>query len=441
MTDKAKLVLDVASGYIPNIYKKTHSNHLGKLGGSISDISWYDAVEKLRRLPAFSSGNKADTALKSAIAYEKQARINNEKGDLKASHEAAMLAEQRLLLAYSLAQQSVPNEFRATWCHPPEGIKGWDWDKTAMHLKKAGINNLFLNVQHGATVSYPSKYAPLDRSNPDGHDYLTEAITACAKQNIRVHVWLTTFALHGHATPEYEAQLRKNGRLQVRYDGSYEPSLCPSLEINFNLQKNLALEAATWKGVSGVHLDYIRYPSATTCFCKECRRKFEKTLGKPVEQWPEAVAKLGKYRQEWAQFKRDNISQLVQEVYQSIKKTAPDCEVSAAVFYNLQICREDVGQDWALWVHNGWLDFICPMNYTENAVHFKSMLNNQLTEIKGKVPCYPGIGLHKNLGVVGAIRQIEVTREAQTGGMVIYAVYPEYIDSIYTQLGLGIFKN
>ena len=114
--------------------------------------------------------------------------------------------------------------------------------------------------------------------------------------------------------------------------------------------------------------------------------------------------------------------------------------ISAAVFRNYPQCRDDVAQDWVAWAEAGYLDFLCPMNYTASNTQFRASTTAQLGHLRGTVPCYPGIGLLKGLGPVGAVRQIRISRELGTGGFVIWSVYPQYID-VYPYLGMSLLRR
>ena len=99
-------------------------------------------------------------------------------------------------------------------------------------------------------------------------------------------------------------------------------------------------------------------------------------------------------------------------------------EVSAAVFSNYPNCRDSVGQDWLDWVQKGYVDFIAPMDYTDSHYYFALIVAQQLDQVKGLVPVYPGIGVSSSsgrLGVDGVIVQILETRNQHTGGFVLFS--------------------
>lgn len=434
---KGALLLALAGRLVPELRGEVCARRLSALGADVSEAGWSEACRRVADLADYRR-SAAPATLKEATAAADEARRALAAGDWTAAGAAADRADERLRTAWCQAQRAQAREFRAAWCHPREGISGWGWDKTAARLAQAGIDHLFLNVLHGASTSYPSRYAPFDQGDAEGRDYLTEAVAACARQGIKVHVWITNYRLHGHTPDDQLRRLRAEGRLQSDRRGAEELDLCPANEANVQLQKDLMVEAACWPGVAGVHFDYIRYPNHETCYCATCRRLFEQRVGHALGSWPADVLSGTPLNQHWLQFRRDQITRLVREVHDEVRRRAPNCRISAAVFRDYGSCGDSVGQDWPLWVRQGWLDFVCPMNYTASPAEFRNSTAGQLQVVAGKIPCYPGIGLLEGLGPVGAVRQIQITRDLGAGGFVVWSVYPEYIDSVFPYLGLGI---
>ena len=144
----------------------------------------------------------------------------------------------------------------------------------------------------------------------------------------------------------------------------------------------------------------------------------------------------GALHEQWLEFRRAAITRLVREVSETVRREVPDCMISAAVFRNYPQCRDDVAQDWVAWIDAGYLDIVCPMDYTASHTEFRAQVTTQMQQVQGRIPCYPGIGLLKGLGPVGAMRQIQICRELGAEGFVIWSVFPAYID-IYPYLGMA----
>ena len=113
------------------------------------------------------------------------------------------------------------------------------------------------------------------------------------------------------------------------------------------------------------------------------------------------------------------------------------------MFRNWPADRDGVGQDWKLWCDRGYLDFVCPMDYTPNNIEFETMIGQQL-EWAGKVPCYPGIGLSTWSGkgdVVRLIEQINTTRRLSTGGFTVFNYGRAEATEIIPLCGQGITRK
>jgi uncharacterized lipoprotein YddW (UPF0748 family) len=190
--------------------------------------------------------------------------------------------------------------------------------------------------------------------------------------------------------------------------------------------------------VDGIHFDYIRYPDNDHCFCARCRERFERVTGTKIEPWPQAVRSEGKLRQSWLDWRRNNITTVVKAVSEQARALKPKLKISAAVFPNLTNDRDSIGQDWKLWCEQGYLDFVCPMDYAPVNHQFDRLIAQQL-KWAGSTPCYPGIGLSTaRFGADRLIEQINITRQHKTGGFVIFNYSVPESREVLPQLGLGI---
>ena len=432
---KRALLKELIARHCPQVRRQAAEARLATLGTGLGAVDWEAASELVSAQPAY--GERAAAALAKADDLRAEALAVLEAGRHNEAFGLAEQADDQILQAFCLAQRSLWPEFRATWCHPVQGVAGQSWDETAALLKRNGIDHLLHNALHGASAGYESEVLPADTTLPSGGNAFSECIEACRKHDLKLHVWMTNYQTHGHAPAQFVEQLRAEGRLQVDVNGEISEQLCPSDDRNVALQRDAMVEAALIDGVAGVHFDYIRYPDEKKCFCPTCRRKFEERLGSAVGNWPGDVLGNGPLRRQWLQFRCDQITRLVREVSREVRRVAPDCMVSAAVFSSFPLCKDSVGQDWKLWVDEGLLDFVCPMNYTGSDAEFESRVKSQLEIVAGQVPCYPGIGLLEHKSPADAVRQIEITRRLKTGGFVIWSVYPQYM-ATYPLLGMGV---
>jgi uncharacterized lipoprotein YddW (UPF0748 family) len=253
-----------------------------------------------------------------------------------------------------------------------------------------------------------------------------------------MHVWKVNWNLGSAAPREFVDKLRLEHRLQAGADGKEEPWLCPSHPANQKLEIESLVEVARNYAVDGIHFDYIRYPDSDHCFCAGCRERFRRATGLSVANWPKGVLAEGPLRNQWLEWRRANITAVVKAVSKQARAVRPGIKISAAVFPNWVNERDNIGQDWKLWCEKGYLDFVCPMDYTPSNNNFSNLIKKQL-DWAGKTPCYPGIGASTaHFGADNIIDQINLTRRHHTGGFVIFNYGVPESREILPQLGLGI---
>lgn len=132
-------------------------------------------------------------------------------------------------------------------------------------------------------------------------------------------------------------------------------------------------QIASHEGVSGVHLDYVRYPDVILpkalwktygldqteelpdydfCYSTHTREAFKKVSGRdPMEIADPA------HDAEWLHFRYDSITQLVEALVKVAHARSKPC--SAAVFPTPRMARTICRQAWDRWP----LDFVAPMIY------------------------------------------------------------------------------
>ena len=186
--------------------------------------------------------------------------------------------------------------------------------------------------------------------------------------------------------------MRREGRTQVTVEGKPIDWLCPSHPENQRLERESMLEVARKYPIDGLHFDYIRYPDGRSCFCDGCRRRFEADSGRPVANWP-ADCFHGARQEEYNDWRCRQITTLVAAVHRELKRIRPEAKLSAAVFGDYPECRRSVAQDWPLWIRRGFLDFVCPMDYTKDDEQFARLVRKQVKLVAGRMPIYAGIGI------------------------------------------------
>ena len=127
-------------------------------------------------------------------------------------------------------------------------------------------------------------------------------------------------------------------------------------------------------------------------------------------------------------------------VHDEAKKIRPEIAISAAVFGAYPSCRESVAQDWPEWIKAGYLDFVCPMDYTQSDLSFIGLVTNQLKLVDGRIPVYPGIGQWR-LTDDRTVGQIFHARQLGAAGFTMFDLSRDSITSAVPAIGLGAGKE
>ena len=301
-------------------------------------------------------------------------------------------------------------------------------------LKRLGLNMVVLRIAGGTAAFYASKVQPdiQDPLAPEG-DWLAEAVKYAHESGIELHPYVNNCVVEGRTSPETLAQLRAAGRLQEDPDGKPLDWFCPSQEINFAAIEQPMVEIASRYAVAGVQYDFIRYPNDRGCFCAKCRARFERETGQPVAHWPADVI-TGARHSEWVEFRCGRISALVQRVSAAVRRAAPQVKIGAAVFAQWPECREQVGQDWVRWCREGWLDFVCPMNYTQQPELFAQRARTHRAALPQGFPLVEGLGIASGEGKMSTPEQvathIALARREGAAGFLGFCYLPEHTTTL-----------
>ncbi|MEI6034832.1 MAG: family 10 glycosylhydrolase [Verrucomicrobiae bacterium] len=441
LENKRRMLMAMAGSMAPGIWQQAAEGSITQIG-KISDYKNFD--DAMTGIARMSDGDaRVGQALASARALRETAVKRMSQRNFSDAMELSSAGSRKTMEAFCMAQRPSPGEFRAFWCHNPFGVEEMDWDEAISRLADNGFTAILPNMLWGGAAYYGSKVLPVAMAASERGDQIAKCLAACGKHGIQMHVWKVNWNLGHAAPPEFVEKMRREGRLQSDAHGGEELWLCPSSPENQKLEIDSLVEVVRNYDVDGIHFDYIRYPDAGHCFCAGCRKRFEQASGLEIVAWPGDVLSPGPIHQRWLDWRRDNITAAVKAVSEQARGIKPMIRLSAAVFSNWPSDRDSVGQDWKMWCEKGYLDFVCPMDYTPFNVNFESMVSKQVGWA-GKTPCYPGIGVSASSSPFGAdraIEQIGITRRYRTGGFVIFNYGAAESRDLLPMLGLGITRK
>lgn len=339
---------------------------------------------------------------------------------------------------------SKKGEWRGFWCHSARGVGGGkNWDASIRLLKENGFNAILPNLCWGGVAFYDSAVLPKHSDVAARGDAFKECMAACRKYGVECHVWKVCWNMGSHTAKSFEEAMVASNRVQTSFSGAKKTRwLCPSHPDNRRLEIEAMVELAK-KRPDGIHYDYIRYPDSATCFCDGCRARFEAAVGEKVADWPGAVRKDDRLRRAWRDFRVGCITEVVKSVAERVRREAPGVKISAATFRNPETDPREVAQDWASWCREGYLDFVCNMDYVESSAMFRSQVRRQARAV-GKAKVYPGIGLSTWMNdggdAVRLARQIMVARDLGLGGFTVFN-FDSRAERALPLLRLGVTKE
>jgi len=331
----------------------------------------------------------------------------------------------------------MPDSFvRATWM---QDRPGRDWQAIMATLSKHGFTKIIPCMSTGGSAMYDSEAVPWlaprwrgEEAPAERRNELALCLEAAREHGIEVHVWRINWAMW-RAPEELLERFVHEGRVQLNPEGKTAGDaglgcqwMCPSDPRNREVEKQAMLELVQRYDVDGIHFDYMRFPGRQFCFCPRCRAQFEERTGESNVAYPEDVLGTGWHDRgrlvhAWADFRRQLISSLVEEISREAKRLKPAVKVSLASWASTWGALREVAQDWFSWVEKGWLDFICPMDYTPDTECVRRAVQQQVGFAKGRVQVYAGLGAFLLPSPRELAEQIRAARDSGADGFCTFS--------------------
>jgi uncharacterized lipoprotein YddW (UPF0748 family) len=435
---KGRLLLALAAAHDPSLWQPAAARVLQsaqKIGGLSGTAGLLALADKMAD-PARRS--KAAAAAQMAMKKEREAVQLLGAGKGFEAWSAANELRERMYEVYGMTQASRKGEIRAVWDHSGRGLYPGEWGRTCKLLKDAGFSDLYVNVAGAAFAHYASSVLPRSRVFEEQGDQLAACVAAAKPLGLRVHAWILCFSTE-QATAERLEVFRTRGWLLTNADGSARAWLDPAVPEVRAALVGAVREMAVNYGVDGVHLDFVRYPDFASSLGPTVKSRFEKAAGRRSADWPEDV-KSGALKEAFVRWRAGQVSDFVQAAHRTLKRDAPGKLLTAAVFGKYPSCLDAVGQDWESWLNIGLVDYVVPMNYTEDMGKFNEWLAQQTRTRKQAMKVIPGIGVtaaESRLDAVQVIDQIQASRRAGCPGFALFDLDTTLRQEILPVLRMG----
>lgn len=320
------------------------------------------------------------------------------------AHDARESAKLVSLRQYALSQVPRRGEIHAVWDHSGCGLYPGNWPKTMHLLKTSRVTDLFVNVAGAGFAHYASKVLPRSKTFASEGDQLAKCVAAAQGTGVRVHAWILCFNAT-RATPERLETFRTRGWRLKTPQGKLTEYLDPSNPGVRAYVLSAIDELQAHAGVSGVHLDFVR--------------------------WGDSAAK--------PKNAAGVISQFVAEARRCVKRPK---WLTAAVYGKYPNCIATVGQDWDGWLDMNIVDYVVPMDYTENTAKFVELLTQHAMRKTHAHRTIVGIGVTANesrLDGRKVIDQINLTRRYDLAGVSLFDLDTTLEKQILPYLRLGLW--
>lgn len=287
-------------------------------------------------------------------------------------------------------------------------------------LKKYNFNTVMFQVRARGEVFYKSEIEPMSSlivssgSNVNDFDPLSFVIDECHKRGLVCHAWLVTFPLGGDMHVKSlgsKSVTKKNPSITKKFKGEW--FLDPGNPRTDEYLLSIVEEIISNYDVDGIHFDYIRYPD---------------NRGQFPDDGLYRLYGNGLSRADW---RRNNITRLVEKVYDKIKKEKPWIQVSSSPLGRYRTLNEKgsgwtaletVYQDAAKWMITGKHDALYPMMYYKNDL-FYPYLDDWILNSNSRI-IVPGLGAYQMIELGWSsddiLEQVEYSRKNKAKGQAYF---------------------
>ncbi|MGB3296066.1 MAG: family 10 glycosylhydrolase [Phormidesmis sp.] len=340
-------------------------------------------------------------------------------------------------------------EVRAIWLDrgtivsagSPEGLA-----KVFERFKAAGINTVFVETVNAGYPIYPSSVAPEQNPLIRNWDPLQAAVDLGKTYEMEIHAWVWLFAVGNQPhnslvgkSASYPGPIISHRPDWAGYDnhgnllipGQTKFFLDPANPEVRQYLFDLLSEIAYRYDVDGIQFDYVRYPfqdlSANRLFGYGLagRERFRNLTGvDPILLSPHSGGdpRLAYLWNQWTAFRTQQISSFVTEAAYRLRRQRPNLHLSAAVFADDTLKRQQtIQQDWEAWADQGLVDWIVLMSYATTTRRFEELVRPWVMESSYRYTrVIPGIRL-LNLPTAVASDQLRLLRDFSSSGYALFA--------------------
>ena len=356
-----------------------------------------------------------------------------------------------VLGAFALANNFPNPETRGVWISEDYLTGGSSAIESMIRtLSAENVNVIYVEVySHGSTI-YPSAVMSnaggiLQNKSFSGTDPLKTVIEIAHRYGIEVFAWFASPFLLSQSSdstqvpailvkhPDWAAVQRDTTKPFFPphgvYGYSFEVDPCVPAAADFMV--NLFSECATnYPHIDGIEIDIEN--DTTGWYGDTTLARFMRETGNPNP------LTLPDTNSAWLAWRRLQVTNVVQRIYEGVKAVNPQCVVSAAVdppYYGLKL------ESWGAWAENSYVDILEPMLYMSKG-YFDSQLQWCIGNVPSGFQLSAGIAINSAGSVANAIYEMQDARQRDVAGIVVwyYGYMLSYADAL-TDLESQVFTD
>ena len=316
------------------------------------------------------------------------------------------------------------NEICAVWItyfELPEENFEEEIDNMFLNLSSGNVNTVFVHTRPFSKVIYNSKYF----KNDSKMDKLKIICEKGKKYNLSIHAWINPYRVSNSNNYNREEFPLPDEIISTKSYSFYNPASKEASKMIINDIVDLIKHY----DLKGIHIDDYFYPEDMTKDLDICNYEKYKTTNGSLDLY------------EW---RRQNISNLLKEIYTKTKVVKPNIIISVSPNADIEKNENTYFADVKKWCSDeGYLDWIIPQiyfGYNNETKPFLTVLNswielNKSNKVKvivglapykiGKVDDYAGTGKNEFIDNKSVINeQITDIKELEKQGKIIgYSLY------------------
>ena len=337
----------------------------------------------------------------------------------------------KALLFIALTMPVLGQQYRAFWADAfHKGYKDpAQIDQMVEDVATAKCNAILMEVRNrGGSYFLKSMEPPVEDSDwSPSFDALQYLIEKAHARGIEVHAWYPVTPLWplarapldpAHAWNLHGPQAPGDSMwMTLTAGGKVSSSVDPGHPDVARYLADVVLDPVRNYDLDGIHLDYIRYPE-------------DDDYGYN----PKAVERFQRLQSPtFSQFRRDQVTSLVRQIYLRAAELKPSLKVSAALItwgdgpatdaqFRAKDAYSRVYQDWRSWMEEGILDVGMPMNYFRQAQNASFLQNWVDFEKSRQYKRTMAIGVANYLNTIeDSVTQLRKVQATGVGGITFYS--------------------